>query len=79
MKHSNPIETAVRILIIGVFALTTILSLASCGETAYSPVTEYARNSQYYYDEVTVRSQKEAEAYKAGLVRYIDSVQKLRK
>jgi hypothetical protein len=39
MKSTHPIEKAVRIVIIGIFVITTILSLVSCG--SHSPLDSY--------------------------------------
>lgn len=40
MKQIHPIERMTRIVIISIFAITTILSLASCGKS-HSPLDSY--------------------------------------
>jgi hypothetical protein len=57
MKQINPLEKALRLVIIGVFVLTTILSLASCGKS-YSPLDTYIDGQNQRYADSTRHAQE---------------------
>jgi len=41
MKHTNPLETAVRLLIISVFAISGILAFINHADKQYSPMDSH--------------------------------------